>query len=461
VSVTRLLLVVPPVLQPTSWWARCTANKPHLASLGGFVRDVAEVRVVELDCAPSPEPGTAPGVPGAEAPPWARLDDALADGVDLVGISCWTSLHYLGALASARRIRELAPEAVVVVGGHHATAAPDDFGGEPGLVDFIVVGDGEHALRALCEERPRRTGTARTIQGSPFVLDDPEQIDWARYPRPGADGGLWLSLGRGCRFRCSFCVEPGRSAGWSAYRPEDALDVLERLVASHEPRVLLLADPTFGVDRRWTLALLAGLAERRLPVRFWAETRPDIVDSEVLDALLAGGFKVDFGLDTGSAAMVRRMGKSRSPERYLEASRTTLGHAHRAGLLHDVYLLFNHPGETPETTAETQRFAESLAEDRTSGWISSQTFFVLPGTETWRRRGEHARRWGTELRHPEWWKARGDLHRLATDVLPSRAWAGREDELMAFATWQSELNTRWAARSPAEVCRSRAAFFGW
>ena len=44
-----VLLIAPPVLYAPTWWVGRVASKPHLHSLAGFVRDVADVKLVELD----------------------------------------------------------------------------------------------------------------------------------------------------------------------------------------------------------------------------------------------------------------------------------------------------------------------------------------------------------------------------------------------------------------------------
>ena len=44
-----VLLVAPPVVGGQQWWVNRIANKPHLASLAGYVRDLAEPRTLELD----------------------------------------------------------------------------------------------------------------------------------------------------------------------------------------------------------------------------------------------------------------------------------------------------------------------------------------------------------------------------------------------------------------------------
>jgi len=445
-----LLLVSPPVLFGDRWWANRIANKPHLASLAGYVRDLAEPRTLELDTvAGSPLPGLL-----------AQVEAALTDDVALVGISCWTSMHYLGTLAVAERVRALRPELPIVVGGHHPTAAPGDFAHE--VCDWVVTGDGEHALRRLCRERPVRTETLEVVAGGVFDQSDPAHIDWEHYGRPGAaERTLWLGTSRGCAFKCRYCVEPERGAFYSRYPVATQLDIIERLVASHGPRVIAFSDPLFGSNRRWLEELLEGIERRALPLMFWCETRADLMSPEIVERFRRCRFMVDFGLDTGSPTMVEHMHKAASARVYLERARETLEHANAVGLHHGVYIVFNFPGETPETVRETQAFIDGLGAGGgpMSGWLSCQTFFILPGTHSYAHMQENAAAYGTEIRNPTWWKQRGDHYALATDVLPSAAWRGREAELQAFYTWNHGVNFRWCRRYPIEVMRFRHQFY--
>ena len=160
------------------------------------------------------------------------------------------------------------------------------------------------------------------------------------------------------------------------------------------------------------------------------------------------GFKLDFGLDTGSLAMATRMEKSPRPARYLERSAEMLRAADAAGLHHGVYLLFNYPGETPDTAAETRAYIERLGEERgpTAGWLAAQTFFILPGTESYAKRAIYAEQLGTEIHVPDWWRHPGDHYAMATRVLPSREYRGREAELASFAPWAEAVNADWSVR---------------
>lgn len=446
----RVLLVSPPVLHAKTWWANRIANKPHLASLAGYVRNLADVEVLEMD--------VSAGV--ADDDELARLDGALGDDLGLVGISCWTSLHYLGACAVAERVRRLAPHVPIVVGGHHATAAPDDF--SEATCDWLVQGDGEYVLRALCEEWPRRPPSMRVLVGRVFDQSNPTHIDWDHYGRANVrDRALWVGMSRGCAFKCHFCVEPQRGATYSRYAVEAALAILERLVKTHAPRVIAFSDPLFGANRRWTEAFLDGIERRALPLMFWAETRADLMTPALLESFKRCRFMLDFGLDAASATMVERMAKAADPDRYLARSREILDHANAIGLHHGVYLIFNYPGETPASSRAARRFIEAIGGRRgpMSGWLSCQAFFILPGTAAFARMAEDATLHGTEIRNPRWWTQPGDHHALATDVLPSAAWHGREDELRDFVDWNHRVNARWAGRYPADVLRFRHDFY--
>ncbi|MGZ6143699.1 MAG: B12-binding domain-containing radical SAM protein [Myxococcales bacterium] len=450
-----LLLISPPVLFGTTWWRKHIATKPHLLSLAGFVRDVAEVRIADLDMSMDLSP--------AQCLDDGALERALAEalsleGVDLVGISCWTSMHFLGAVAVARALRKLDPAVPIVVGGHHPTAAPEDFVTSERLFDVVVRGDGEEVLRELCEQLPARPAAPLVKTGTPCAMSDPAGIDWDRYATRSG-GELWVCLSRGCPFKCFFCSEPQRGSRWNRYPAKEALAVVDRLVARFAPRVICFSDPLFGADRRWCEAFLTGIVERRLPTLFWAETRADAVTPRLLELYRDARFKLDFGVDTGSLRMAGLMMKGPSPESYLKRTRATLRRAHAIGLAHGMFLVFNYPGETPETTRETIDFAESIAgKGPTSGDLAGQTFFILPGTEAYRRLGESRIAHGTEVRHPRWWQEKGDHHALATDLLPSAAFRGREGEAQAFLPWQYSLNLRWTMRHTPEVRAFRQAF---
>jgi hypothetical protein len=256
-------------------------------------------------------------------------------------------------------------------------------------------------------------------------------------------------------------VEPARGASYSRYTVTAQLDILARLVDTHAPRIIAFSDPLFGADRRWLEAFLDGVERRELPLMFWCETRVDLMTRELLERFKRCRFMVDFGLDTASETMAYRMGKAAHPRRYLERAREMFLAANEIGLHHGIYIVFNFPGETPDTVRETQTWLESLGDSPgpMSGWLSCQTFFILPGTQAYFRMAENAAQYGTEIANPDWWRREGDHYALATKVLPSASWRGRETELADFQQWNHRINAAWSARYTPDVLAFRNQFY--
>src|ERR1700722_9059046 len=68
-------------------------------------------------------------------------------GVRVVGIGCMTC-ELPDALAEARRLKENHPGIKIVFGGAHPSADPEECL-KSGVVDFVIVGEGEIPLTAL------------------------------------------------------------------------------------------------------------------------------------------------------------------------------------------------------------------------------------------------------------------------------------------------------------------------
>ena len=72
---------------------------------------------------------------------------------------------------------------------------------------------------------------------------------------------------------------------------------------------------------------------------------------------------------------------------------------------------------------------------------------------------EYRERYGTEIRHPAWWREECDHNALATDVLPSRDWLGREGELRDFKQWQDRVNLSRVRRQTPRLASFMKAFY--
>lgn len=237
--------------------------------------------------------------------PWRALDRALRTTTPrLVGITGYTH-ESSSVLRIARRVRELLRQTTIVVGGHHATVAPDDY--DRPWVDAIVRGEGCAAFEVVVS----RLAAGEPLEGIPHVLltgdgfDPDAALAWPRFPDPAtlpaprrdlwdhrAYRAVWatenaapfqplfpaVSLVRsswGCRMRCTFCVVPHLCGG--EHRPRPAELVADEIAALPTDHVYFCDDENF-IDEAYAWELADVLERRGVRKRYFAWTRSTTVN---------------------------------------------------------------------------------------------------------------------------------------------------------------------------------------
>ena len=117
------------------------------------------------------------------------------------------------ATGLAEITRDLWPRALIVAGGYHASACPEDIVYDSSPFDAAVVGEGERPLVRLIESVQGGAPLRQTILGPDPILDINElpPNDWsllARYRNVAHQvaSQAQVYVARGCPFGCSFCM---------------------------------------------------------------------------------------------------------------------------------------------------------------------------------------------------------------------------------------------------------------
>ncbi len=328
----------------------------------------------------------------------------LAHSPALVGFTAVTMTAH-SAAQTARIVKERSPETLVVMGGVHATAAPDETLEAFPWLDAVAVGEGDETLPELCAAAMgdraldsiaglalrRHDGTITHTPERPVftALDDLPFPAWDLLPdlastyRPAAHSyrrlpASSLVTSRGCPGKCTFCDRTVSGHRLRTYSAEYLIRMVETLRDQYGIREIIFHDDNFVASRRRMLEFCRLMVERKVGVIWTCTGRVDMVDAEMLAAMHAAGcWQVSYGVESGSQAILDSLCKGTT----LNGIRETLQATHEAGIENRGYFMIGVPGETAETLAATVDFLCELPLDD----FHMTIWAPHPGTELTRR----------------------------------------------------------------------------
>ncbi len=249
---------------------------------------------------------------------------------DVVGTSGFTP-DVPNILRLVKAVRQQLPSALIVVGGHHATIAPEDF--DDPVVDAVVIGLGEETFREVVQAAvgkreigdipglavPTGEGLGFTpTRPLPRTLDDlplPNRELNRRYRQHytlhGSPLGM-IGTARGCPYRCKFCSIVTEMKG--RFITKSPKRVIEELGRIDQPFVRFADGNTFGNPRRmWDLA--EGIRDAGVKKRYLFDIRSDTVTKhpDLIAAWRQIGLEyVAIGLESSSDEYLQSLNKDSS-----------------------------------------------------------------------------------------------------------------------------------------------------
>lgn len=343
-----------------------------------------------------------------------RGDDG--QGYDVVGIAVYSSFDWLPCQALALEARAVLPEAVIVAGGYHASARPDEVIQREGPFDVCVVGEGEIPFARIVASVAGGAPIRGAILGAEPIedLDALPPTDWSyldRYRAIARDHATQaqLYLSRGCPFDCAFCMERAkRDVRWRAYSVERAIDEVVRLHAWLDLRgwTVFVTDALFGMKTSWRRSFLEELARRALPIdTTWLLLRIDLVEDEDLALLRDANCSVGFGLESGDPEQLAIIRKTGRLDTYLDRMRDIAAWALEHDLAWGANVIVGHPGETRASMEASARYLRELflAPRATTGFLSVDPYRFYPGSPIDHERAAWERRFGARFHATTWW----------------------------------------------------------
>lgn len=334
--------------------------------------------------------------------------DAVAEGLSIgltadrvrgmnprfVGITA-TTVAIENAALLASLLKEALPGATTIIGGVHVTAIPEKTMSLFPAFDVAVLGEGERTLLELIESIDSRAGLA-AVRGIAFrdndaavftpprpFIDDLDTLpfpaydllpDLSHYYRPSAHNfkrlpSAPMMTSRGCPGQCIFCDLTIFGRRCRRNSVPYVMRLIEHLIRKFGIRDIRIPDDTFVIKRDYVVSLCEEIIRRNIDISWSCQARVNFVDPEILGMMKrAGCWQIDYGIESGSPAILKTLKKGITTEKAREALRWT----QEAGIQSKGYFMLGSPGETPETIEETILFARTACLD------SFQVSFFTP-----------------------------------------------------------------------------------
>lgn len=278
---------------------------------------------------------------------------------DVIGFSILNANRW-GGIEIARLAKEVDPDIRIVFGGIGATYLWNHFLTHFDVVDYVVLGEGEHTFLQLIQKLERKDddnlsrleGVALRLNGAPFRTPDPK---FPARPDDLPDPARFftfqhVALTRGCPGNCTFCGSPdfwGRKVRF--HSPDYFVGQLERLYHSGV-RHFFFCDDTFTLKKELVIEVCREILARRLQITWVAISKVSSVDAEVLLWMRkAGCTQISYGIESGSRKIRKIFAKNIRDDQIRNAFQLTMQH----GILARAYFIYGAPGETFETISET------------------------------------------------------------------------------------------------------------
>lgn len=299
-------------------------------------------------------------------------------------------------------LKKTIPSSFIVLVGNHVTAVHEESLRDYKCVDAIarreyeetivhlakVLNDGDNLeeVDSLTWRDKKGNINVNKLRKETENLDDfpftskifkrfcnPRQYFFAagRYPQ------IMVYTGRGCPYRCTYCVYPQNFYG-HRYRHRSAKNIAEefKYIEKSFPEVVevTIEDDTFTLHKERVIELCKLLKEQNNRLTWTCNARADLDYDTMRWMKKAGCRLVTVGFESGSNEILKLMKKGIRVDQY-----KIVENARKTGILIHGCFMFGNRGETLATMRETLDLALKLNPDTAQFY----PLMVYPGTEAY------------------------------------------------------------------------------
>lgn len=286
------------------------------------------------------------------------------------------STNWIPTLQVAKRVKEISPEKIIVVGGPYVTRYGEGLNViKNNCIDFVVPGEGEEVLQELLSvisnsqdvsgvigiiykknNQVLDTGIRPLIKN----LDDLPYPSFREYPLDYYKSFIIPILGsRGCIYNCSFCSE---KKFWETYRYRTGAHIFGELRQHYDTlgcRYFYIVDSLINGNMQ-ELEILCDMIIKSGLLMSWggkASIRKEMTGEMLNKMRKAGCIHLDYGMESAAGKVLRDMNKAHSP---LLASEV-IKNSYEAGIKNGLFWIIGFPTESDTDFQESMAFMKEHA----------------------------------------------------------------------------------------------------
>ncbi len=284
---------------------------------------------------------------------------------DIIGFSVLNA-NRISAVEISKIAKGLDPKVKTVFGGPGATFLYEHLLNNFDCIDYIILGEGELTFLELVKAIESNRKDLSYIKGiaykdkkdivktkeRSFISDLDALPIPARYFRY-----MHISSSRGCPWNCVFCGSPMFWKRRLRFRsPRNFVDEIE-LLYKKGVRFFYFSDDNLTINKDRILEICRQIIERRLDISWYAISRVNYVDEEILYWMRrAGCIQISYGVESGSERIRRILNKPLKEKDIESAFYLT----RKYGILPRAYFIYGCPGENWNTINETIRLIHKI-----------------------------------------------------------------------------------------------------
>jgi len=334
---------------------------------------------------------------------------------DILGVSFNTPVA-LSAYSLTKEIKKHLPDALIIAGGPHATALPEECLRESG-VDIVVIGEGEESVYEIvkkfsnekkldCYDLEQIKGIAFLNRGTfiqtkvrPYIKDldsipfpDRSLVNMSEYR------GWYLCkqtpetimiFSRGCPFQCIFCSNKVWNISYPRVRlrsPKNIVDEIELLKKEYGVQEVFDNSDEFNNSMEHAKNICREMIKRNIGITWKTQLRAYPLDEELVELMAKSGcWYVHLGIESGNEQTLCGIRKQITLEQVVKACYLLKKYKIKVFGLFMLFNVWEEKGqlkyEDSSLSLKTLDFAKKLIKDGLLDYIGWSITTPYPGSK--------------------------------------------------------------------------------